>query len=293
MNSTPPLAVSNARSVRSVAEPMFSPTRVCRDTSTTSAFSMKPCSAAIRANSRATVVLPVPAGPANTRCCLSSRTGRPALAASLAKRIREISILISSLTEASPTSALSSATAGEEPSTISAGGWASSRRPCLGGGSAATIAGVGAGATGGLTTVAPVRRTPGSSAPRRLAPPLRLESHRSSTTSLGLASTMPSPWLSRTTQRDSSAEELSSRMPVPHRRISALVTVTWLFWMIRMPLPVASSTVQPVYLPPAPCRLMPSPAARSTLTPASVGWLLPITSTAANVPRMSVTIRSV
>ncbi|CAM5644988.1 hypothetical protein STENM36S_09331 [Streptomyces tendae] len=67
MNSTPPCARWNASWVRIAVEPMCSPTRSTRDTSTRWPLSSTPSEARISPYSRATVVLPVPGEPVKTR----------------------------------------------------------------------------------------------------------------------------------------------------------------------------------------------------------------------------------
>ncbi len=108
MKSTPPRARVNAAAVLGPVWPTYSPTRSLRSTSTrwptrnmSSALSRRPYS-------RATVVLPVPGLPANTRCRVSGGAGSPA-----SWRRRTVCISLTSeptsrLARSSPTSRSSS-----------------------------------------------------------------------------------------------------------------------------------------------------------------------------------------
>src|ERR1700735_1503907 len=71
MNSTPPSAESISLLVLIAVDPRCSPTRSARCASTTSGRTSRPRAEKMRPRIRATVVLPVPGGPVNTKC----RTG--------------------------------------------------------------------------------------------------------------------------------------------------------------------------------------------------------------------------
>src|SRR6478672_6373569 len=68
MNSTPPRAESISLPVLIAVEPRCSPTRSARCASTTSGRTSRPSAAKMRPRILATVVLPVPDGPVNTKC---------------------------------------------------------------------------------------------------------------------------------------------------------------------------------------------------------------------------------
>src|SRR5918993_3721301 len=76
MNRTPSSARLIARSVLIAVWPMYWPTSEARSTSTRWPFSSSPIAPYISASSRATVVLPVPGLPLNTRCWLVATSGR-------------------------------------------------------------------------------------------------------------------------------------------------------------------------------------------------------------------------
>ena len=80
MNSTPPSARSKTAVVLMAVPPMTWATRSARDTSTMCPVGSMPSSARMFPYSRATVVLPVPGGPAKTRCRLIGGAGMPSWA---------------------------------------------------------------------------------------------------------------------------------------------------------------------------------------------------------------------
>src|SRR5690348_14886047 len=86
MNSTPPMAESMSLFVLIAVEPRCSATRSARCASITSGRTSRPSAAKIRPRMRATVVLPVPGGPVNTKCLVGGWLVRPWRSRSLATR---------------------------------------------------------------------------------------------------------------------------------------------------------------------------------------------------------------
>lgn len=131
MNSTPPRARSNASCVRIAVEPMCSPTRSTRDTSTRCPRSSTPSDARISPYSRATVVLPVPGEPVKTRWRRTDAALRPASWRRLPTSIMFVSVRTSRLTLSRPTRASSSPRTASDVRAAGAGaaGGAAGRSP--------------------------------------------------------------------------------------------------------------------------------------------------------------------
>ena len=115
MNSTPPMAESMSLLVLIAVEPRYSPTRSARCASTTSGRTSSPNAAKIRPRMRATVVLPVPGGPVNTKCLAGGWLVSPCVSRSLATRNCAAIDRTCCFTGSRPTSSSSSAIA---PSTV-------------------------------------------------------------------------------------------------------------------------------------------------------------------------------
>ena len=183
MNSTPPRARSKASWVRIAVEPMCSPTRSTRETSTRWPRSSTPSEARISPYSRATVVLPVPGEPVKTRWRRTEAALSPASWRRRPTSIMSVSARTSRLTLSRPTSASSSPRTAFDgarrlrgsaaaPSAGSAARWPGTA-PSSPGGLGRASARRGAGAAGGRRSAALVAGAVLDDAARRSCSPRR------------------------------------------------------------------------------------------------------------------------